>query len=389
MTLSDAPIASLQPLDSKSHIRKSAFVSAKSDANDRIKSLDGLRAVAILSVMGYHYFSRFPEDRVYPYGDAFANFLPFQFGWMGVSLFFTISGFVIALTLEKCESPLEFAIRRFARLWPALFVASLVTFLVMVYVPSPFSNLNHPVSADFLPTLTFTPGVLWHGLFPNADLIDPVYWTLIVEVRFYILAAILFWTLPRGHLARDLTVIVVVNLAIRAIVKRFSPDLAETYSLIFIPDHLPWFAAGVIFYEYFSKSIRPSVVLLLLLPNYLWIVRASTFDAHSPLLVSIVAIAIFATFWTFCVAPNRLRLMEARWLTRIGLWSYSVYLLHQNIGMVAISSIDSGSPRFVQLAETFVVASAVIFAGYLSYTFIECPAKNRITKLARSRQRTQ
>jgi peptidoglycan/LPS O-acetylase OafA/YrhL len=75
----------------------------------RISILDGFRAVAIISVMLYHYFSRWtpPNNKfsLYPYGNFYDYFV---WGKLGVQFFFIISGFVIYFTLKKTENLASF-----------------------------------------------------------------------------------------------------------------------------------------------------------------------------------------------------------------------------------------------------------------------------------------
>ena len=103
----------------------------------RILFLDGLRCIAILAVIPFHYFSRWtpPEyyENLYPYGNVFSPL--FRYGFYGVNLFFVVSGFVITLTLYKCSSPFEFGVRRIARLWPSMALCSLITLLLIRIIP--------------------------------------------------------------------------------------------------------------------------------------------------------------------------------------------------------------------------------------------------------------
>ena len=103
--------------------------------SQRLRALDGLRGVAILLVMGFHYFyhleSFYYKSTLYPYGETFSSVLIFKYGYMGVELFFIISGFVIAMTLEASRSVIDFVIRRFARIWPALIVSAILTFFLL------------------------------------------------------------------------------------------------------------------------------------------------------------------------------------------------------------------------------------------------------------------
>ena len=92
----------------------------------RISYLDGHRGIAILLVLLYHAFSRWTE--LVPYGNDFADFPLFRFGYLGVELFFLISGFVILMTLEKFNSFTEFMYHRWLRLFPAMLICSLFVF---------------------------------------------------------------------------------------------------------------------------------------------------------------------------------------------------------------------------------------------------------------------
>ena len=64
----------------------------------RLAYLDGMRGVAILLVLLFHAFARWPD--LVPYGDQYQSVPLFRVGFIGVNLFFIISGFVILMTLE-------------------------------------------------------------------------------------------------------------------------------------------------------------------------------------------------------------------------------------------------------------------------------------------------
>src|SRR5688500_2704787 len=78
----------------------------------RIELLDTFRFLAIILVIGYHYFaSKKDFANIYPYGLQYSPV--FQYGYLGVQLFFMISGFVIFMTIEKCRTLKEFLLKRF------------------------------------------------------------------------------------------------------------------------------------------------------------------------------------------------------------------------------------------------------------------------------------
>lgn len=89
----------------------------------KVAEVQGLRAIAILLVAGYHYFAGWtvPIDGNNLYPGTFAPL--FKYTYLGVELFFMVSGFVISMTLLRTPTMRQFAIKRFIRLWPALVVA--------------------------------------------------------------------------------------------------------------------------------------------------------------------------------------------------------------------------------------------------------------------------
>jgi peptidoglycan/LPS O-acetylase OafA/YrhL len=157
--------------------------------------VDGFRALAILMVIGFHYFSRWTAPRspenIYPYGGWLADVALFNYGYLGVELFFIVSGFVISLTLFVSSDWADFAWKRFSRLFPTMLLCSLVTYTFLNAVGSPWFNASY---RDFLPSLTFTDPALWSkALGGSFRSIDAAYWSLQVEVKFYLWACLLFF----------------------------------------------------------------------------------------------------------------------------------------------------------------------------------------------------
>ena len=77
---------------------------------NRIQFLDGLRGIAILLVICFHSYTRWPK--FVPYGHQFSDFYLFKYGYLGVQLFFLISGFVILMLLEKNKTFIQFIYKR-------------------------------------------------------------------------------------------------------------------------------------------------------------------------------------------------------------------------------------------------------------------------------------
>jgi peptidoglycan/LPS O-acetylase OafA/YrhL len=352
----------------------------------RLSSLDGLRGVAILLVLGFHYFHATPI--YYPFGDALEWIHVFKYGFLGVELFFLISGFVIAMTLEKCSTPLDFVIRRFARIWPALLICSIVTFIVLATSTSHYASDVNTSYVNFLPSLTLTPNIMWSWAFPKIDFIDGPYWSLLVEARFYLIALIVFWTFDRKHFARNLVIFTYLNILLRALLQRLIPGSNQIYSAILVPDFMPWFAAGAVFYDLYLGRIGKKLSILLLASMFFVIARTSTFDAaRSPLVISVISFFFFSIFWFVATKPSYVNILQARWLVFIGVCSYSVYLLHNGIGLTVISMLPNNlGSTALEIALVLLVAVAMVAFGYLSFLCVERPFRKIINDLVNNRK---
>lgn len=164
----------------------------------RISILDSFRALAILSVLLFHYFSRWTPPRnvvsLYPYKNAYDFF---GYGYLGVQFFFIISGFVIFFTLDNTTDFYTFWKKRLIRLLPSLLIASLITIIFFRIFDT---STIFPESHDFknlLPSLLFIQPTLLNSIFSNNhtnfNYINGSYWSLWTEIQFYLLASVIYY----------------------------------------------------------------------------------------------------------------------------------------------------------------------------------------------------
>ncbi|MBN9586026.1 MAG: acyltransferase [Afipia sp. 62-7] len=356
--------------------------------HQRLSALDGLRGVAILLVMGFHYFyhleSFYYKSTLYPYGETFSNTVIFKYGYLGVELFFIISGFVIAMTLESSKSLIDFAIRRFVRIWPALIVSAVLTFFLLNWSDAPFALTRRQFWPNFIPSLTLTPVAMWSGLFPKVDFVTGVYWSLVVEIRFYMIALILYWMFARQNFARNLVIFTVLTYIVRALLRRWLPGYNGVYDGFFVPDYMPWFAAGAVFYELYKERLTRSAALVMLAISYAMIARISinyTVIGRDPFVSSGFALLFLILFWFLATKPASMRIFEIRPLVWIGECSYSIYLYHYAVGMILISQISKTIGLGPQLALVAAVYLVIFAIGRISYAAVENPARRWLTKL--------
>jgi peptidoglycan/LPS O-acetylase OafA/YrhL len=170
------------------------------DFRGHIPALDGVRGIAILTVLLSHFLMReyFADER---------TFYIVQNGWMGVDLFFVLSGFLITgILLDSREKPnywQKFYKNRALRILPLYYFAVIVTWLTVMYVEKAPERLQGYDS--FVWFFTFTPNIamglknewLWHSVVFNLNHL----WSLAVEEQFYLFWPLVVRYMPRRGLA--------------------------------------------------------------------------------------------------------------------------------------------------------------------------------------------
>jgi len=161
-----------------------AMAVEQSRPRNALVALDLLRFAAAMMVLACHYWGKWWVQSEYELGPAPAEQLMpsnawLHGGWVGVEIFFLISGYVIAMSANAVDAA-TFARRRWLRLWPAAFVCSSVTAITLW-----IGGLS---LADVWPRW-----IASAFLIPVNHQIDGVYWTLGIECAFYLLVAILLW----------------------------------------------------------------------------------------------------------------------------------------------------------------------------------------------------
>ncbi len=155
-----------------------------SSGANRIEFLDGLRGLAVLLVILFHSYARWPE--LVPYGSTFSDIMLFSYGWLGVQLFFLISGFVIFMTLDRCTNLSEFFARRWLRLFPAMLICSLFIWYTAPLFPERPAGL--PTIDQLIPGLTFVDPQWLQRFGIHAKPIEGAFWSLFIEAQFYVVA---------------------------------------------------------------------------------------------------------------------------------------------------------------------------------------------------------
>ena len=344
----------------------------------RIAPLDGFRAIAVLLVVAFHYFSDLAMQPdmawLYPFGNTFAATPFLKFGNLGVDLFFMVSGFVIAMTLATSRNPVEFAFKRFARLFPAMFLCSLITFAVLMLLPYPTWQVA-PI--DLIPGWTFTSEHTWSTwLDRRVGLVDGVYWTLFIEVRFYVLAALLYFSM------RSVPLLVSVGLVVNAqlVLSRLpffagNPDALATFKDWTLYNHLPLFLAGIAFFS-IDKRRTPWLAAALAAETFAIVLLRCKFEGQQTLIYS----ACYLMFVALVCRPGLVAWLGWRPLAAIGASSYSLYLLHNRLGISLTYHLGRLLPTWAGKSAwlPLVMLIVMISLAWLVYRHCEVPARKAL-----------
>ncbi len=331
------------------------------------REIDGLRALAVVPVILFH-----------------AGFETFAGGFVGVDVFFVISGYLISgILLAQHEagrfSLLDFFERRARRILPALFamLAACLPFAWLWLQPQDMRRFSESLAA----VSAFGSNILFwktSGYFdPNTELKPLLHtWSLAVEEQYYVffpLLLMLMWRLGKRWLVALLTILFAISLA--AADRGSVTDREATFYLL--PTRGWELLMGALLacapkrtLPKWLNEVGGMVGMGLIAYSIL------TFDERTPF-PSVYALAPTAgtALILLCAGSNTLsgRLLGTRPLVGLGLISYSAYLWHQPIFAFAKHRmiLEPSKPVFAALALVAVTL------GYLSWRYVETPFRDR------------
>lgn len=317
-------------------------------SNARMPELDALRGIAALAVVIYHLVYRFHEI----YGHDGISVYWAYFGHYGVQLFFMLSGFVIYWTLDHVRSSTDFAISRFARLYPVYWAAMIMTFLLSQWLSLP---------GRIVDIQSFIVNMTMFQEFLGITHVDGVYWTLTLELVFYFwILVLIFFRL--SHMASLMLIgLVVANAALVT----YGVQI-KLLHLLTLNGYGHFFLFGVAVYDLEQNRARKRALLGIALAVVTNIIIGSVFT--STLLIGLMAIFYLAV-------KGRLPwLNQSIWLWFGGI-SYALYLVHQNIGYMVMLSMKSWLPAWITIVLAFILVTGV---AYLLNRWVEQPITRRL-----------
>ncbi|WP_300449996.1 acyltransferase [Accumulibacter sp.] len=332
--------------------------------SNRLVEIDALRGVAALAVVLFHYTTHYARV----FGADPPPSISVSGGHYGVNLFFIISGFVIFMTLDRTAKPMDFVVSRFSRLFPAYWVAIVMTFSLTHLLGLPGKLVDIGAAVGNL--------IMIHGLF-RVPHVDGVYWTLEVELLFYCGMLALFRLRRLDSIHYVLLGLLAARLTYFVLEKAFGIDLSWTIYRLLILRHIPWFALGISIYLATRRREGESR-------------RAPALTAACAIVTLLIAESVFVGMLAvilagavFLAATARLSPLRHAVFVWLGAISYPLYLLHENIGWSIQLRLQAlGVP--IDLTVVLAMATSLTLATALTH-WVEQPAMRWIR--ARYRRR--
>ena len=329
--------------------------------------IDGLRSVAVMLVIGYHY--------------SLVDSL-FARGFIGVDIFFVISGYLITRVITSGTLQgswiREFYFGRVRRIFPVLSLVLFTISIVSLFLLLPFElrELGKQVSAGAL----FSSNILfWNetGYFDTNAIQKPLLhlWSLGIEQQFYLFYPLLLWATFKLRLSNYVAPLAVFLTSFLYLLSIGSSDPSQVY---FSPFTRIWELAlgGLFACIPFLRFPTLSLILRyaggLLIVSSLWLVEINDSYPNLNSLFPVVGTV-------FVLIPHKNsdlvdRFLRIKLFVWVGKLSYSLYLWHWPV--ISLYTISEGHPptrsgKYVLLALTF-------FLSALSYKVVEFPARQMV-----------
>jgi peptidoglycan/LPS O-acetylase OafA/YrhL len=337
----------------------------------RIKELDALRGIAALGVVFFHYTLGRPQAQ-----------LGFNLGITGVDLFFMISGFVIFMSIQNIHSGLEFVVNRFTRLYPTYWTCvTLTAILQLVLIINSSENWFDLSLSKYIVNLT-----MFQHYFKVND-IDGSYWTMIIEMEFYLFILLLIVSRQIKHITL-ISMILVVTIGLYSIfLEKQFPTINELINYwVRLFAHFPLFVAGIAFYKikqhegkWFTNYLIIALCFVVQASLYNNSTKASSFISFNEY---VMMLSIYFLVFIL-IAHQKLKYIASKPLLFLGKISFALYLIHQFMSNeIIIPLVLNHIIQNFWIAAIIALIVSLSLASVITYC-IEIPVGKKLNKVLR------
>lgn len=356
----------------------------------RVKELDGIRGIAILLVFAFHAFKRASYFTANPILDYIAKLT--SIGWIGVDIFFVLSGFLITSILLQKKGEKDyfknFYARRVLRIFPLYYLMLGVTISFM-------SVVEPDVQTHILERLPFYLLYQQNWLMAAGDL-PPIYllitWSLAIEEQFYLFWPFLIYFLQKRALVVANISIILLSIIVRIIVALVSNDPTSAlyiayYSTITRLDTLALgaliaiiFKESVLWQEKLKKIALPAllcsmvlVLIVVLMPNSDQLYNNVPVRLTGYTVLAIMGGSSIVISLTYERSFLLRRFFRNKVLRFFGQYSYALYLIHPLILQIFLDILWDAKFRGWQayVSYLFISFSLTIILSMLSWNLME------------------
>ncbi|HTL58626.1 MAG TPA: acyltransferase [Candidatus Limnocylindrales bacterium] len=343
--------------------------------NNRIRfpELDLLRFLAACAVMLFHYTFRASLDHAWSGSFPVLSQIS-KYGYLGVHLFFLLSGFVILLTASHKDA-VGFCFARMIRLYPAYWICVTLSTLTIF-----LAHKSHSITLpQYLTNLSLLQS------FVGIRDISGVYWTLAMELKFYFLIFLILLLRQISRIRYWLGIWLVASLVLS-----LQPPHGIARFFLF-PEWSSYFIAGAMFYLIHREgpsAYKLAIILgcyglslgyaLNLLPTA---AGHGSFEVNFPVVIGAIGL-FYLVFLALALKPRAEP--HSNSFYRIGLLTYPLYLLHQDIGYLLLHLAPSGLNRFLVLSLVSAVAIGLASLILIPERWIARRLKAFLARLQRS-----
>lgn len=344
--------------------------------------IDGLRFLAIFWIFLFHLNDYLTRFHTVDKDNILQNI--FQNGYLGVELFFVISGLVLSIPFAnhyinqgKKISLKKYYSRRFTRLEPPYFLVMILLFLFKINTGTS-ANVLFP---HLLASLFYSHNIIYPDTLP---LINSVAWSLEIEIQFYLITPLLahIFMLP-ARLRRLILLFIIIAMPI----VQFHFKIETLSSFQFIQYFLAGFFIGDIYVCFNKKEIKSSKKKLLEWGSFLLglVVFASILiipsSRQSLNYTLFITPAIILFYLIILFNPTWKKIFSTKWISVIGGMCYSIYLIHLTIiplaGRFTLEIGKDLSYPIYFLIQACILCFTILLISTVFYYFIEKPCMQK------------
>jgi peptidoglycan/LPS O-acetylase OafA/YrhL len=357
------------------------------DSSGRFLGLDGLRGVAVLMVIVWHYFGQTMQGSVY-WLDKLGKLLIWT--RTGVDMFFVLSGFLITYKLLKDKLKPNFIkdywIKRIVRIWPAY----LLIFFLGVYGSNHFAKYGVFTEHKEVPRssyLTMTQNYNIASQNKDGSLWLSVTWSLALEWQFYILIFLLIWLVPKRNISQIMLLGIIYSILVRTMIYLIRPN-GYIIGYMSLPTRLDSFFMGGLLAiglndSNWKKILKRKVKLIsiwwwLILLSFSVFILSLAHDLAGTMAVwGHTYLTFLYTFMVYLamIQTKTLSFLASKFLVFIGRISYELYLIHYGL-LWLIFGIYNHEMRIERVADLKLILISLLGTFWISvavYLLIDRP----------------